>query len=155
MSLCISSSEGHNSTMIWVFRTSVLRTPREGRSSFSPCHPREGVGRGGGWHFRLSTKCYTGRFCQPQEGDLFGPQAGRTAFSTFSQPENVSVTLFWPSEILNLSYTWSLKIVPLAGPLRMGHYREYAPGLGVLIMRGDKNPGNNMGKAALGHSFAE
>ena len=37
----------------------------------------------------------------------------------------------------------------------MGHYREYAPGLGVLIMRGDKNPGNNMGKAALGHSFAE
>ena len=26
----------------------------------------------------------------------------------------------------------------------MGHYREYAPGLGVLIMRGDKNPGNHI-----------
>ena len=139
MSLCISSSEGHNSTMIWVFRTSVLRTPREGRSSFSPCHPREGVGRGGGWHFRLSTKCYTGRFCQPQEGDLFGPQAGRTALSTFSQPE-MHLLAFWALKwqisllfhILELVKSPPFEIpkawerYPLrAEPPRLGHYREY------------------------------
>ena len=138
MSLCISSSEGHNSTMIWVFRTSVLRTPREGRWSFSPCHPREGVGRWGG-------------ISDYQQSVIRGGSANlrRGTFLDLKLVEPLS--RLFHSQKMHLLAFWALKwqisllfhILELvksppfempkaweryplrAEPPRLGHYREY------------------------------